>query len=229
MQTRSERHNRQTVRLIYDELFSAFGPRHWWPGETRWEIILGAILTQNTAWVNVEKAIGNLKRARALSVAATRRLTDAALARHIRPSGYFNQKVKKVRAFLRFLDDRYGGSLTKMARTPTAQLRVELLGVWGLGPETADSILLYALGRPVFVVDAYTRRIFPRYGLFPAAWDYHAVQRFFVRHLPVETARYNEYHALIVQLGKDYCRPRPRCALCLLRPGCRHAGCVIKH
>ena len=157
-------------------------------------------------------------------VAATRALADKVLARHIRPSGYFNQKVKKIRACLRFIDGAYGGSLAKMARTPTARLRQELLAVWGIGPETADSILLYAFSRPVFVIDAYTLRIFSRLGLLPAACGYQAAQEFFTRHLPADSARYNEYHALLIKLNKDHCKPRPRCGGCPLRRLCRQAA-----
>ncbi|HNW92448.1 MAG TPA: hypothetical protein PKM88_06010, partial [bacterium] len=201
-------------------LLAAFGPQHWWPGETRWEIMLGAILTQNTAWTNVEQAIGNLKRAQALPLAAVRALPDAVLARHIRPSGYFNQKVKKIRALLRWLDGEHGGSLARAARVPTERLRAELLGIWGIGPETADSMLLYAFNRPVFVVDAYTRRILPRCGLFPAAWEYAQVQAYCVAHAPAGVPCYNEFHALLVMLGKQFCKPRPRCAGCPLQTRC---------
>lgn len=205
------------LHTVYDRLLARFGPRHWWPGETTLEIIVGAILTQNTAWVNVEQAIANLRRARRLSLAGLRAVSDRELARLIRPSGYFNQKVKKLRAFLAWLDRTYGGSLARWRRAPTAQLREELLGVWGLGPETVDSILLYALDRPVFVVDAYTRRIFARHGFVAEAWDYHRVQDYFTRRLPADRAHYNEYHALIVNLGKEYCRPTPNCTECPLR------------
>lgn len=178
------------LRAYYHTLFSAFGPQHWWPSSKSggpFEIIVGAILTQSTAWTNVEKAIANLRRARLLTPRAIQRVPFSRLARLIRPSGYFRQKANKLKVFVRFLRDEYGGSLARMFRTPTAALREKLLAVHGIGPETADSILLYAGRHPVFVVDAYTRRILLRHafiheptnkkGSFPASvlpaarWD----------------------------------------------------------
>ena len=203
---------------IYRELYTAFGPQHWWPGETPIEIIVGAVLTQNTAWTNVARAIANLKAARLLSVAGLRRVDRRRLARLIRPSGYFNQKAARLKAFIEFLDARYGGRLSVMARRGTAELRRALLGVTGIGPETADSILLYAFGRPVFVVDAYTRRVAGRHGLIGERASYDEVQGYFTAHLPRSARLYNEYHALLVRVGKDFCRrAHPLCAECPLR------------
>jgi len=206
------------ILTIYDRLFEFYGPCHWWPGRTPWEVIVGAILTQNTAWANVEKAIANLRHARCLSISGMRKLGDKQLAQLIRPSGYFNQKVRKLRAFLGFLDKNYGGTLARMRRQRWPRLRNELLEVWGLGPETVDSILLYALEKPVFVVDAYTKRIFSRHRLFTGDWQYQQIQDYFIENLPRRRQLYNEYHALIVNCGKDFCRSsQPRCEICPLR------------
>lgn len=207
---------RRELRSIYRALSRHFGPMHWWPGETPFEVIVGAILTQNTAWRNVAKAIDNLRAARALSPRGLRRLSEARLARLVRPSGYFRVKSRRLRSFLDFLFRRYGGSLTRMFRTPLPRLREELLGVSGIGPETADSILLYAGGLPTFVVDAYTRRVLQRHLLLPEDASYEETQSLFERNLPVDVPLYNEYHALIVNVGKEFCRPRPRCGGCPL-------------
>lgn len=210
------RDNNATLR-IYGALFDAFGPQHWWPGETPFEVIVGAILTQNTAWGNVERAIANLKSAGLLSVDGLSRAPRRKIARLVRPSGYFNQKAVKLKAFIDFLHNGYGGSLDRMARERTPMLRRRLLDVHGIGPETADSILLYAFGRPVFVVDAYTKRIFGRHGLIPEDTPYHDVQRFITARVPKSVRLYNEFHALIVRLGKDFCRKTPKCEQCPLR------------
>jgi endonuclease-3 related protein len=201
----------------YRVLLAAFGPQGWWPGETPFEVMVGAILTQNTAWRNVEKAIANLKRERVLRPAALSALPRARLAELIRPAGYYRVKAARLGNLLDYLHDRHGGSVARMLRVPAAALRAELLGVSGIGPETADSILLYAAGRPVFVVDAYTRRVFSRHGAVAPAASYAEVQALFARSLPAERALFNEYHALIVRLGKDFCRPSaPRCPDCPL-------------
>ena len=202
---------------IYERLYSYYGPQGWWPGRTRFEVIVGAILTQNTAWTNVEKAIGNIRKARLLSPAALKKMPDKALARLIRPAGYYNIKAKRLKNFMRYLFSRYGGSLDRVSRRPTGDLRKELLSVNGIGPETCDSILLYAFGRPVFVVDAYTKRIFSRHRFFSENADYHVAQAFFMDSLAHEPGMFNEYHALIVALGKEYCRKRPRCDACPLK------------
>lgn len=205
-----------TALGIYRTLHRRFGPQGWWPGETPFEVIVGAILTQNTAWGNVERAILNLKGARALSARGLARLPRARLARLIRPSGYFNQKAIKLKAFIRFLDREYGGSLAGMGREPTAALREKLLAVHGIGPETADSILLYAFARPVFVVDAYTLRVLSRHGLVAPGARYDEVQRHLTARVPKSVRLYNEYHALFVRVGKEHCRKKPRCGECPL-------------
>ena len=202
---------------IYDRLYKRFGPRHWWPADTDFEIITGAILTQNTAWANVEKAIANLKRERVLTPDKMRKTNTRALAGLIRPSGYYNIKAKRLKAFVNFLFKNYNGSLKKMLSRKTADLRKKLLSIKGIGPETADSILLYAAGKPVFVVDAYTRRIFSRHNLIPSGAGYDDVQRFFTDNLPLDEMLFNEYHALIVELGKTICKTKPRCAICPIK------------
>ena len=210
------------IQGIYDVLLKRYGPQGWWPGNTRFEVITGAILTQNTAWTNVEKAIANLKKARILHPEAMREASIKTLASLIRPAGYYNIKAKRLKNFLAFLFSRYGGSLGRMAKAPTETLRRELLSVNGIGPETCDSILLYAFGRPVFVVDAYTKRIFSRIGLVDEAESYDEVKAFFESNLPRKAPLYNEYHALIVRHGKETCRTKPRCEGCCLRSMCAY-------
>ncbi|MGA7560911.1 MAG: hypothetical protein WBV60_07750 [Terriglobales bacterium] len=161
--------SQDAIRAYYHTLFSAWGRQHWWPAQSRFEVIVGAYLTQNTAWTNVEKALGNLRRARLLTVSGIRRTSQPELEQLIRSAGYFRQKAQRLETFVHFLDERYGGSLTRMLARPTAELRDELLALNGVGPETADSILLYAGNHPVFVVDAYTRRILERHGIIDSA------------------------------------------------------------
>ncbi len=198
-------------------MLSALGSQHWWPGQTRFEIVIGAILTQNTAWTNVEKAIANLRRGRLLNAAAMGSAPTHELAAAIRPSGYYNQKAQKLKYFLSFFQKRYGSSFGRMARQSASELRAELLAIHGIGPETADSILLYALNKPVFVIDAYTRRIFSRHGLCGPDEGYHDLQGFFMRHLPSDASLFNEYHALIVHTGKNFCKKsKPQCRGCPL-------------
>ena len=205
------------LQTYYDALFTAYGPQHWWPGRSAFEVIVGAILTQNTSWTNVEPAIRNLRREKLLTPRAIEAVSSARLARLIHPSGYFRQKAKKLKCFVHFLRSEYGGSLTRMFQTPTAALREKLLSVHGIGPETADCILLYAGGRPVFVVDAYTRRLVERHALAAQAQSYEEIQRLFERSLPGSAPLYNEFHALIVGTGKEYCHTRnPRCSECPL-------------
>jgi endonuclease-3 related protein len=206
----------------YSLLLARFGPQHWWPGETPFEVMVGAVLTQNTAWSNVEKAIGRLKETDTLNCNAILAQTDVGLANLIRPAGYFNVKTKRLKALCRYLADR---GVAEAPETLTEQgslvsLRHDLLAVHGIGEETADSILLYALNRPGFVVDAYTRRVFGRLGLLTGAESYTEIKSRFEDNLSGDIALYNEYHALIVRLGKDCCRPRPRCDVCPLRPIC---------
>jgi endonuclease-3 related protein len=209
---------RPHLRSYYDALFAAHGPQHWWPGRTPFEIIVGAILVQNTSWTNVATAIENLRCEKLLTPRAIENVSTRRLARLIRSSGYFRQKAKKLKNFVRFLRREYHGSLAKMFRAPTPALREQLLAVYGIGPETADSILLYAAKHPVFVVDAYTRRLLERHGLANPGFDYEEVQELFERSLSPDVALYNEFHALIVHTGKHFCRPRnPRCGECPLK------------
>jgi endonuclease-3 related protein len=171
------------IRAYYRTLFEAWGPQHWWPAQSRFEVIVGAYLTQNTAWTNVEKALANLRAERLLSVRAIRRTSLAELERLIRPSGYFRQKAKRLKLFVAFLDERYEGSVSKLFDRPTEKLREELLSLHGVGPETADSILLYAGNHPVFVVDAYTRRILARHEILPEESDYEEIRELFEKAL----------------------------------------------
>ncbi|MCX7841067.1 MAG: endonuclease III domain-containing protein [Anaerolineae bacterium] len=208
---------------VYQRLYAHFGPQHWWPHSSggAFEIIVGAILTQNTAWTNVERALDNLRRARVLSPRALHRTPTTRLARLIRPSGYFNLKAKKLKAFTKFLFTAHRGSLKHLFASDVTRLRAELLGVYGIGPETADSIILYAAHQPIFVVDAYTRRIMARLGLARADASYDELQSLFMHHLPHDEKMFNEYHALFVALGKNICRKRaPRCDECPLREVC---------
>lgn len=210
---------RKQLMAMYRALFKAYGPQHWWPGDTPFEVMVGAVLTQNTAWVNVEKAIKNLKRERLLSPARLRAVAPRRLARLIRPSGYFNIKADRLANLMAFLAARYGGSLARMLRDDPRELRKGLLLVNGIGPETADSIILYAAGKPVFVVDAYTKRIFNRHGLVSEGAGYDDVQRLFMGSLSGDAGLFNEYHALLVMVGKTHCKKSgPRCPGCPLEP-----------
>jgi len=203
---------------IYKLLYKKFGPRHWWPGDTKLEIIIGAILTQNTAWGNVEKAIKNLKKNDLLKVKKLSRVSRKRLAGLIKPSGYYNIKSQRVKNFLDFLNTSYSGSIKRMFKESAKSLREELLNVKGIGPETADSILLYAGKKPIFVVDAYTKRIFLRHRYIDEDSDYQDVQRLFVKNLPNNVKLFNEYHALIVELGKNLCKSKkPLCNICPMR------------
>jgi endonuclease-3 related protein len=201
---------------IYDLLFERFGAQHWWPGETQFEIMTGAILTQNTNWTNVEKAIGNLKRAGLLEPKRIYQFDTSKLAELIRPAGYYNIKAKRLKNFLAWLFNEYGGQLKDLDDVPTEILRGQLLSITGIGPETADSILLYALDRPVFVVDAYTARIATRHHLIDSGADYEQLRELFQSNLPEDVRLFNEYHALLVRVGKEFCRPRPNCGDCPL-------------
>jgi endonuclease III related protein len=205
---------------IYRRLYERYGAQHWWPANTRFEMILGAILTQNTAWTNVEKAIYGLKKEGLLSLKALRKISQAQLARVIRPSGFFNQKAKRIKSLVRYLDKNHGGRLTRLLSRPAKESRGELLSLSGIGPETADSILLYAANRPVFVVDAYTRRIFHRLGILEKTSDYEAIRAHFEVNLPPKPSLFNEYHALIVRHAKTHCRKKPICQNCPLDKVC---------
>lgn len=207
-----------TILGMYDALSAALGPSRWWPGETPFEVAVGAILTQNTNWANVEKAIANLRDAGALSVPGLRALPPQTLEALIRPTGYFRQKSSRLHLFLDFLEQHSAATVDDLAHLSLEDLRAGLLSVRGIGPETADSILLYALGKPTFVVDAYTVRMFSRHGVLPEETNYHEVQELFMDSLPRDVALYNEYHALIVRAGKQWCRKTgPRCEECPLR------------
>ena len=201
---------------IYQLLFERFGPQRWWPGETQLEIIVGAILTQNTNWGNVEKAIANLKAGELLNPEALHNIEVAQLAELIRPAGYFNIKARRLKSFIDWLFTNYGGELAELEGVGTGRLREELLFVKGVGRETADSILLYALKREIFVVDAYTARVAVRHGLIEPEADYEQLRDLFQSNLPQDVQLFNEYHALLVRVGKEFCRPKARCAGCPL-------------
>ncbi len=199
---------------IYQALLDAFGPQHWWPGESPFEVMVGAVLAQNTAWTNVSRAIANLRDEGLLSLPAMAALPLEELARRIRPSGYFNQKALRLKHLVLHVE-RHHTDLETFFNQEAGALREELLGLKGIGPETADSILLYAAAKPIFVVDAYTHRILSRHHLVAEEADYHAIQELFMDNLPEAVPLYNEYHALLVRLGKEYCKKsNPRCDEC---------------
>lgn len=211
-----QRRETQLLGEIFRRMTRHYGPLHWWPGETPFEVMVGAILTQNTAWGNVEKAIQNLKQGRLFDPKKLLSLPPKNLARFIKPAGYFNVKTKRLRNFLKFLLKETGGDIAKLRRRRLASLRGKLLKVNGVGPETADSILLYALNKPIFVIDAYTKRILARHYLGPKNGDYESWQKFFMERLKKNRAYFNEYHAQLVNIGKDFCRKQPRCHQCPL-------------
>lgn len=209
---------RESLTEIYELLYNAFGPQNWWPGETPFEIIAGAILAQNTNWTNVEKAIANLKSAERLSPQGLRDIDIARLAEIIRPAGYYNLKSRRLKNFVDWLCDDYEGDVENLRSVDTDRLRAELLSIKGVGRETADSILLYALDRPIFVVDAYTARIAIRHGLIEPDAGYEQLRELFESNLPEDVPFFNEYHALLVRVGKEFCKPKARC------PGCPLEG-----
>ena len=209
--------SRSLLLTIYDHLYAAFGPQHWWPGDSPFEIIIGAILTQNTAWTNVEKAIRMLKEKSAFTPKALYRMPHEKLAILIRSSGFFNVKAVRLKTWLTFFFTEYQGKMEQMFSEPGPILRRKLLALRGLGPETVDSILLYAGQKPYFVVDAYTRRIFTRHHFIDENSTYDDIQHFFMTQLPQDVALYNEYHALIVQTAKRYCKTIPDCEHCPLQ------------
>jgi endonuclease III related protein len=208
--------NGRELMEMFDLMLAHFGPRKWWPAETPLEMIVGAVLTQNTSWKNVEKAIANLKWKGLLSVTGLHAMTPGDLAEEIRPAGYFNVKAKRLKNFIAFIVERYDADLSALLADATGRLREGLLSVKGIGPETADSILLYAAHRPVFVIDAYTYRILARHGMVDESAGYEALQSLFTDHLPDDAGLFNEFHALIVHTGKAYCRRTPRCKECPL-------------
>ncbi|MCR4392305.1 MAG: endonuclease III domain-containing protein [Candidatus Acetothermia bacterium] len=210
---------RDRLLELYQTLLAAYGPQGWWPGEGPFEVVVGAVLTQATSWRNVEQALTNLKAAGALSPQAMASLPPDELAALLRPAGFFRQKARRLAGLVAWIEGT--GGLPSVLRLPTAELRASLLAVPGIGPETADSILLYAAGRPVFVVDAYTRRILHRLGFLPQEHaPYPEVARLFTDHLPLDPGLYGEYHALFVRHGKERCRKRPRCPDCPVAAQC---------
>jgi endonuclease-3 related protein len=212
------------LKEVYRLLFDRYGPQFWWPADSPFEVIVGAILTQSAAWGNVEKAILNLKQADALTPDSLRRLTLEELAGLIYPSGYYNAKALKLKSFVERLGDAYGDSLERLFSLGVPGLRRELLSIHGIGPETADSIILYAARKPVFVIDAYTRRVVRRLGIGPQRDDYEAFQVLFMRNLPVGERLFNEYHALLVRHGKEVCRKAPVCEGCCLNRLCLYVS-----
>lgn len=201
---------------MYKILYKAFGPQHWWPGDGAFEVAVGAILTQNTNWTNVEKAISNLKKHGLLNPISLYEIPIHKLASLIKPAGYFNIKAKRLKEFIDFLITNYKGSMKMMGKEDTYPLRERLLSINGIGPETADSILLYALEKPVFVIDAYTKRILERHHLSDGKATYAELQRLFHENLLHDVKLFNEYHALFVKAGKDFCKPVPMCEGCPL-------------
>lgn len=210
----------ERLHAVYRRLFDRYGPQHWWPADGTFEVIVGAILTQSTAWINVEKAISNLKGEGALSPASLRRMPVEELAGLIRSSGYYNVKARKLKAFVEHLGAVHGDSLERMFSSDTDELRAELLSIYGIGQETADSIILYAARKPIFVIDAYTHRIMARLGLNSNYGNYASLQSFFMTNLAPDEGMFNEYHALFVRHGKDYCRKHPICNGCCLADMC---------
>ena len=201
---------------MYERLLRAVGPRHWWPAESPFEVIVGAILTQNTSWANVEKAIDNFKKAGILTPLGIRGVDHNELAQVIKPSGFYRLKASRLKRFIDFFYDEFDGDMSRMRSQDLGSLRERLLKVDGIGPETADSIILYALEKPIFVVDAYTKRIFSRHNLISEKWNYEEVQDMVMGELGRDVGMYNEFHALLVFLGKHWCRKIPRCAGCPL-------------
>ena len=210
--------NQRQLLKIYNILLKHFGHRGWWPGETPFEIIVGAILTQNTAWKNVERAIENLKKDKSLTISKIHNIPLDELATLIRPSGYYNQKSLKLKAFTAFVFEEYKGRLSKMFQEDRDILREKLLSIKGIGKETADSILLYAGALPIFVVDLYTSRVLTRHQWIPEKADYQEMQYYFQDRLPVDVDLYKDFHAQIVAVGNTFCRKTPKCEDCPLKP-----------
>jgi len=208
---------------IYRRLFEQYGPQHWWPGETPFEVMIGAVLTQSAAWKNVETAITNLKTTGLMSPAALRGKPSEEIAPLIRSTVYYNVKARKLKALVDYIGNACNDDLDRLFKKDVRQLRDELLAVWRVGEETADSILLYAANKPVFVIDAYTRRIINRIGIQPENDKYSAWQFLFMNNIPADIALFNEYHALLVRLGKETCRPKPLCSSCPLFDICLSA------
>ena len=214
--------------VIYNTLLSHFGHQNWWPGETRDEIIIGAILTQSVSWQNVETAINNLKRENLCNLEAIHHTYIETISPLIRSTLYYNQKAKKLKIFTDFLFDQFAGNLNAMFSLNLNELRTKLLEINGIGPETADSILLYAGGKPIFVVDAYTKRIFTRLGFAENNWNYKQLQDFFMENLPSDVDLFQDFHAQIVKLGKEYCRKnKPKCDGCPVKKICKYQSSFV--
>lgn len=212
------------LMTVYQRWLASNGPQHWWPAQSPFEVVVGAVLTQNTAWTNVERAIANLRAANVLDPRALWAMPHDRLAELIRPAGYFNVKASRLRHAVEWVLDAGHGSLAGLAPWDTDALRSTLLAVHGIGPETADSILLYALNRPVFVIDAYTRRIFGRIGAIDPKSRYETLRHHFETRIPRDVSLYNDYHAQVVLHAKHWCRVRPVCIHCVLRDCCQAAG-----
>ncbi len=213
-----EQENSNHFLRVYDRLHEHFGPQQWWPGETPLEVMVGAVLTQNTNWANVEQAINNLKKAGKLSYAALRDLPVDELAAYIRPSGYYNIKARRLGNLLQMIEEEYEGEIDFLFEDSLEESRENLLRVKGVGPETADSILLYAAQKPIFVIDTYTHRVFSRHHLVEQDTDYFNLQQEFMDSLPQEVSLFNEFHALIVAVAKEFCKKtKPRCNECPLQ------------
>ncbi|MBU0650706.1 endonuclease III domain-containing protein [bacterium] len=206
--------NKTNLYEIYTVLRNHFGPQNWWPGDSAFEIIVGAVLTQNTNWQNVERAINNLKAKNSLSIDKIYKMKHDDLAEIIKPAGYFNVKAKRLKNVIVFIVEKYHGDLDKMFSQDLYVLREELLGINGVGEETADSLLLYAGEKPIFVVDAYTRRLVERHKFLKQGCSYKEIQNFFMKNLKHDVELFNEYHALVVALGKEFCKTKPQCAKC---------------
>lgn len=214
---------------IYNLLLKHFGPQKWWPAETEFEVIVGAILTQNSNWKNVERAIANLKDKDLMEPERIHSVSEEGLKKLIRPAGYYNAKARKLREFTDFLFEEYDGKLDRFLGLPPEQVREQLLSIWGIGPETADSIILYAAEKPSFVVDAYTRRIFSRLGFVDEKTGYDELKKFFEKNIPRDVSLYKEFHALIVELGKNCCRTKPLCKECPLGRECLKGNQNVKY
>jgi endonuclease III related protein len=207
----------QRLLNIFQTLLSSFGKRKWWPGETELEIIVGAILTQNTAWKNVERAITNMKAHGILDLHILHSISSQELGEIIKPSGFYKQKADRLKRFVDVLHNTFNKSIHNLKSHSTRDLRELMLSINGIGPETADSILLYALNRPVFVVDAYTKRFLRNHRLYDGDGKYDDIQQYFMTNLPLDTYLFNEFHALIVYLCQNHCKKVPECDLCALR------------
>ncbi len=210
------------IRDLYERLLSSYGPQNWWPAETPFEVVAGAILTQNTAWRNVEKAIANLKREGLLDPESILKTPDDVLRELIRPAGFYNQKVQRLKAVCKLITD--SGGLEELFSLPLDNLREKLLSVKGVGPETADAIILYAAAKPTFVVDRYTHRIFTRLGIWAGRYDYEGIKKLVETQIPPDVEVYKEFHALIDEHAKRICRKKPFCGACPLRDVCPYVA-----